>query len=93
MTEPTLKLEPDDSTAARHRRSRARTWLIVALGILFLFAATVLLMLRLLPSPHSQSDYMIAGGAATMVSLLVLFGALLSTALKPSDPFFKRRLR
>jgi hypothetical protein len=34
---------------------------------------------------------MMAGGLATMITMLALFGALLSTQMRVPDPFYKRR--
>jgi hypothetical protein len=56
-----------------------------------LFAGVALAMLRALPSPHTRADYLMAGGLATMVTMLALFGALMSTAFRRQDPFYKRR--
>ena len=89
MIERILKREPVD----KMRRSLPLRWVVVAIAIVCLFAGAVMVMLQVLPKPHRQTDYLIAGGFATMISLLALFGVLLSTALKVPDPFYKRRLR
>jgi hypothetical protein len=44
-----------------------------------------------MPSPLKDSDYLVIGSIATLVSLLVMFVALLATRLKSPDPFFKKR--
>jgi uncharacterized membrane protein YjfL (UPF0719 family) len=64
---------------------------VVAIGIAGLFAGIVLALLQALPKPRTQFDYLIAGGVATMVSILALFAVLLSTHFKVDDPFFKKR--
>lgn len=89
MIERILKREPDGKT----RRSLPLRWVVVVIAIVCLFAGAVMVMLHVLPKPHRQADYLIAGAFATMISLLALFGVLLSTALKTPDPFYKRRLR
>ena len=44
-----------------------------------------------MPQPIEDSDYMVAGSVATLVALLVLFLGLVSTRMKTSDVFFKKR--
>ena len=94
MTEPTLKLDLDDDPpnqpAPPGRRGVVR-WLVVASALAALFGGVALGMLLALPRPHTSTDYMIAGGLATMVTMLALFGVLLSTQSKVADSFFKRR--
>src|SRR5260370_37324947 len=84
MTDPIQK--PDEN------RSRG-AWrcVVLACGIAAVFAATVLIMLRVLPGTHTHSDYMIAGTLATCISLLLLFGVLMSSSLKSSGPLVTRR--
>lgn len=73
------------------RRQELRRWVIVGLALAALFTGIVLAMLLALPRPHTSGDYIIAGGLATLVTMLAAFGVLLSTKWKFSDPFFKRR--
>ena len=56
-----------------------------------IFAAVALLMLKLLPGPLKDSDYLVVGSVSTLVSLLVLFVVLISTSDRAKDVFFKRR--
>jgi hypothetical protein len=44
-----------------------------------------------MPSPLKESDYMVIGSVATLVSLGVVFLVLVSTTMKSSDIFFKKR--
>ena len=62
--------------------SRAVRYLVLAVAILLLFLAVVAIGLRLLPAPHSESDYLVVGSVATFVALAALFLALISTFLK-----------
>ena len=78
--------QPDPS-----RRRRLLFWIASGFGLAVLFSGSVLVMLSALPRPHTQSDYLIAGGLATMVTMLALFGILLFLHFKFPDPFFKRR--
>jgi predicted outer membrane lipoprotein len=68
-----------------------RRGLILGLGVACVFVVVAALMLRLMPAPLRESDYLVIGSVATLVSLLVLFLLLVSTTLKSSDIFFKRR--
>jgi len=49
------------------------------------------IMLKVMPAPLKDSDYLIIGSVATMVSLLLLFVLLIATSGKTSGVFFKRR--
>jgi hypothetical protein len=67
-----------------------QTLLIVVLALVA-FGAIAFGMLRFMPEPLKDSDYLIAGSVATLVALLILFLGLVSTKMKSSDIFFKRR--
>ncbi len=68
----------------------ARTFLL-ALAVVFVFAAVAGIMLKVMPVPLRDSDYLIIGSVSTMVSLLLLFVILIATSGKASSVFFKRR--
>ena len=68
-----------------------RRGLILGLGAACVFVVVAAILLRLMPGPLRESDYLVIGSVATLVSLLVLFLMLVSTTLKSSDIFFKRR--
>jgi hypothetical protein len=68
-----------------------RRGLILGLGAACVFVVVAATLLRLMPGPLRESDYLVIGSVATLVALLVLFLALVSTTLKSSDIFFKRR--
>ncbi len=63
----------------------------LALALTFIFAAVAGIMLKVMPAPLKDSDYLIIGSVATMVSLLMLFVLLIATSGKASTVFFKRR--
>jgi hypothetical protein len=65
--------------------------LLLALAGLVIFASAAVLMLRLMPGPLKDSDYLVIGSVATLVSILVVFLLLVSTTMKSKDVFFKRR--
>jgi hypothetical protein len=64
---------------------------ILILSGVCVFAVAAAVMVAILPSPLKDSDYLVIGSIATLVSLLVMFLALLATRLKTPDPFFKKR--
>ncbi|MGH9721877.1 MAG: hypothetical protein ACRD8O_16855 [Bryobacteraceae bacterium] len=56
-----------------------------------LFVLAVVVLVRLVPGPHTEGDYLIIGCLATLVSLLALFVIIITTWMKIPDAFFKRR--
>ena len=65
--------------------------IVLVLGGVCVFAVTAAVMVAVLPAPLKDTDYLVIGSIATLVSLLVMFVALLATRLKSPDPFFKKR--
>jgi len=63
----------------------------LALALVLVFAAVAGIMLKVMPAPLKDSDYLIIGSVSTMVSLLLLFVLLIVTSGKASSVFFKRR--
>jgi amino acid transporter len=64
---------------------------ILILSGVCVFAVAAAVMVAIMPTPLKDSDYLVIGSVATLVSLLVMFVALLATRLKSPDPFFKKR--
>jgi amino acid transporter len=64
---------------------------VLILSGVCVFAVAAAVMIAIMPSPLKDSDYLVIGSIATLVSLLVMFIALLATRLKSPDPFFKKR--
>jgi hypothetical protein len=64
----------------------------LALGVaaVCVFVVVAAVMLRFMPGPLKESDYMVIGSVATLVALLVLFLVMISTS-KSSNVFFKKR--
>jgi len=56
-----------------------------------LFGISTILMVRLLPGPHSEKDYFIIGCMSTLVSLVAVFLIVMTTWIKTPNPFFKKR--
>lgn len=61
------------------------------LGMAVLFTTVVLILNQVLPGPRRSTDYLVIGGAATMVCLLALFVVLISTTMRSSDTFFRKK--
>ena len=55
-------------------------------GMLLLFAATVGILLNVMPGPHGRTDYLVIGAAATLLCLVLLFIVLLKAPAKPEKP-------
>lgn len=91
MTEPILKLDQQPESREPSNRSGFVRWLVLGIALCALFAGVVVAMLFALPRPHSPADYMMAGGLATMFTLLALFGVLVSTQFRGSDAFYRKR--
>ena len=68
----------------------ART-ISMSLALVFVFAAVAGIMLKVMPAPLKDSDYLIIGSVATLVSLVLLFVVLIVRSGKASSVFFKRR--
>ena len=65
--------------------------IMLGIAVAFIFAAVAFIMLRVMPQPMKDSDYLVVGSVATLVALLALFLLLVSTSMKSSDVFFKKR--
>jgi hypothetical protein len=64
-----------------------KTILVIVVALL-VFAAVVAVILRFMPQPIEDSDYLVAGSVGTLVGLLVLFLGLVP---RSGDVFFKKR--
>jgi len=60
-------------------------------AVLVVFGTVVAIGLRLLPEPHSETDYLVIGSVATFIALGVLFVVLITSYVKSPEVFFKRR--
>jgi hypothetical protein len=69
----------------------AQKLIVLALVVLFVFGIVVAILLRTIPEPHRDTDYLVIGAVATLVALLALFVMLISSWLKAPDVFFRRR--
>ncbi len=64
---------------------------VLAVGVLAIFGVTVAVLTQLMPEPHKETDYLVIGGIATLISMLVVFVVVISTVYRSSDTFFKKR--
>lgn len=65
--------------------------LVLVLAGLCVFTVVAAIMVEVMPGPMKESDYLVIGSVATLVALLVLFLVLISTTMKSSNLFFKKR--
>ena len=65
--------------------------LSLATGGVLIFAVAAVVMVKIMPQPLKDTDYLVIGSIATLVSLLVMFLVTIATRLKTADPFFKKR--
>jgi hypothetical protein len=65
--------------------------IVLILGGVCVFAVAAAVIVAIMPSPLKDTDYLVIGSIATLVSLLVMFLVLIATRLKSPDPFFKKR--
>jgi hypothetical protein len=91
MTEPILKLNSQPEPEPPPKQSGMLRWAVLGIGLTAVFAGVVVAILLVLPRPHTPADYMMSGGLATMITMLALFGVMLSTQYRGSDAFYKRR--
>lgn len=63
--------------------------LMVIVGIAFVYCATALIALKVLPGPHSSTDYLVIGGIATLISMVILFVVMITGFTRQPDVFYK----
>jgi uncharacterized membrane protein len=67
---------------------------ILGIAVLVIFVAVTAILLKLIPGPRKDSDFLVIGSIATMVTLAAVFVLVISTTRKSgktSEAFFKRR--
>ena len=57
---------------------RTSRWLTLGGGILVLFVATIAILLKVIPQPHRNLDYLVIGAVATFLSMILLWIALMN---------------
>ena len=64
---------------------------VLGIAVVLVFVITLAIVWQLMPYPRRDIDYLVMGGSATMVSMAVLFIALISPSIKSGDAFFRKR--
>lgn len=64
--------------------------IVLAVAAMSIFVVVAALLVRFLPQPRKDSDFLVIGAVATMAALGVVFGALLHRG-GIQDTFFKKR--
>ena len=59
--------------------------LVLALGMIMIFAVSVGILLYVMPAPHKPTDYLVTGAIGTLLCLVLLFVVLMKTATKGPD--------
>jgi uncharacterized membrane protein len=57
---------------------RTSRWLTLGGGIAVLFVATIAILLKVIPQPHRNLDYLVIGAVATFLSMILLWIALMN---------------
>jgi hypothetical protein len=55
------------------------------------FGVVAAVMLKFMPAPFKDSDYVVIGSVATLMALGAVFLVLVSTTMKSTAVFFKKR--
>ena len=64
--------------------------IVLAIAAVAVFVVVAALLVRFLPPPRKDSDFLVIGAVSTLAALGVVFGALLQRS-GIQDTFFKRR--
>ncbi len=56
---------------------RTSRWLTLGGGIVVLFVASIAILLKVIPEPHRNLDYLVIGAVATFLSMILLWVALM----------------
>jgi hypothetical protein len=67
---------------------------VLGLAVMVIFISVTAILMKLIPGPRKDSDFLVIGSVATLVSLAAAFVMMIMTTGKPgrfSDIFFKRR--
>ncbi|HUJ20033.1 MAG TPA: hypothetical protein VLX58_00870 [Bryobacteraceae bacterium] len=60
--------------------------LLLAVGMLLIFAVSVGVLLYVMPAPHKPTDYLVTGAVGTLLCLVLLFVVLMKMPAKgPRD--------
>jgi hypothetical protein len=65
-------------------------YVTLGLAAVCVFVVVAAAMLKLMPAPLKDSDYLVIGSVATLMALVVLFVVVIATS-RSSNVFFKKR--
>jgi hypothetical protein len=71
--------------------SRRGRLLLLGAGMVIVFASVAAILIRIIPAPRKETDYLVIGTLATFASLALLFVVLLNTYMKDPSAMFKRK--
>lgn len=60
-------------------------------GMVLTFVAVAGILMRVMPGPRKETDYLVIGTLATFAALALLFVVLVTTIFKDPSAIFKRR--
>ncbi|MFN0101599.1 MAG: hypothetical protein ACKV2U_05845 [Bryobacteraceae bacterium] len=64
---------------------RNSRWFTLAGGIAVLFVATIAILLKVIPEPHRNLDYLVIGAVATFLSMILLWVVMMQGWTKSGD--------
>ena len=65
-------------------------YIMLGLAALCVFVVVAAAMLKLMPGPLHEFDFMVIGSVATLIALLIMFLVMIGTS-RSSNVFFKKR--
>lgn len=63
----------------------------LAAAMVIVFGSVAAVLMKLIPAPRKETDYLVIGTLATFASLATLFGVMVTTVFKDSNALFSRR--
>ncbi|MCC6536864.1 MAG: hypothetical protein IT162_04900 [Bryobacterales bacterium] len=63
----------------------------LAAAMVFVFLSVAAVLMKFIPAPRKETDYLVIGTLATFASLATLFGVMVTTVFKDSNALFSRR--
>lgn len=72
---------------------RVKNIVVLVAAVVLVFGIATAIGLKLVPQPHTDTDYLVIGSVATLLALAALFAVLLATVFKSGSPLIRRRPR
>ncbi|MCC7234216.1 MAG: hypothetical protein IT163_02875 [Bryobacterales bacterium] len=60
-------------------------------GMLIVFITAVAILMRVIPGPRKETDYLVIGTLATFAALMLLFVVLVTSIFKDPSALFRRK--